>query len=348
MADDLRAPLADGEAGPEMQGFKSVLDHLDEGQLTYLQGLSDDQIKDALSDMGMDIPPAMVPQLIQNARGMIHLSASNASKRAESSPREYGATASTGADDFPQLLELRSLLKDPAKYTQLSADERHEVRENVWHAWDSGVLAKVMPLEKDREQLRALVCRVRRLPDRTQDALSIKAFALMASHGIEPWKFVDAGGAVGGDGGAAGGGTAKLERDALRPVLAFCAELELALLYHGFLSHGGPRSLRVVTFAVAFYTFWVAAVGVFVDDAIGQPYAGLTLFYCELFCVVAMLVESDALCGVAARAALTTRAGALQAPSGRAAFYVFTGTLALGSWTAADALVLAGGFALIA
>ena len=61
MADDLRAPLADGEAGPEMQGFKSVLDHLDEGQLTYLQGLSDDQIKDALSDMGMDIPPAMVP-----------------------------------------------------------------------------------------------------------------------------------------------------------------------------------------------------------------------------------------------------------------------------------------------
>merc|ERR1719487_1128463 len=134
MADDLRAPLADGEAGPEMQGFKSVLDHLDEGQLTYLQGLSDDQIKDALSDMGMDIPPAMVPQLIQNARGMIHLSAS---------------TASTGADSSPQLLELRSLLKDPAKYTQLSADERHEVRENVWHAWDSGVLAKVMKLEKD-------------------------------------------------------------------------------------------------------------------------------------------------------------------------------------------------------
>ena len=82
MADDLRAPLADGEAGPEMQGFKSVLDHLDEGQLTYLQGLSDDQIKDALSDMGMDIPPAMVPQLIQNARGMIHLSASTASKAA--------------------------------------------------------------------------------------------------------------------------------------------------------------------------------------------------------------------------------------------------------------------------
>ena len=290
-----------------MQGFKSVLDHLDEGQLTYLQGLSDDQIKDALSDMGMDIPPAMVPQLIQNARGMIHLSASNASKRAESSPREYGATASTGADDFPQLLELRSLLKDPAKYTQLSADERHEVRENVWHAWDSGVLAKVMKLEKDREQLRALVARVRRLPDRTQDALSSASRSRRAGTSRKSTT------------AARPAATAARRRrhgearaDALRPVRVLRRARSRCSTTAS--SRTAARAARGQTFVVAFYTFWVAAVGVFVDDAIGQPYAGLTLF-CELFCVAAMLVESDA-----PRGRRRAPRGRAQAPSGRAAF----------------------------
>ena len=56
-----------------------------------------------------------------------------------------------------------------------------------------------------------------------------------------------------------------------------------------------------------------------------------------------MLLESDALCGVAARGWITRRATALRSPTGRGLFYVFTGTLALGSWTTADAPVITAG-----
>ena len=68
----MREPLAGGGADdPQLASINDMMGSLDDAQLRYLQSLTEAQIRDAIHDMGFEIPASMVPQLIVNARAML-------------------------------------------------------------------------------------------------------------------------------------------------------------------------------------------------------------------------------------------------------------------------------------